>query len=311
LRKILQCPNNPQDNFLIIRQSRLDALKVERKMDQHVTLQAPWSNLSDMAHSIDHIVKQGRWLFAIAILAFGAENLIVARFGQAVVPVIPWATRPIFAYLIGAALLAAGLSIAANLQPRLAAILLGILFLICLVAFPLRNAIASPLDLGLRTLVFEILSMSGAALTLAGTLPAMKRFSQPVENAMHALITSGPYLFAISSVIFGIDHFFILQFIASLVPTWIPGSGLFWAYFTGAAFVAAGIGLATNWMARWAGALLGVMFLLWFLCLHAPRVMSFPRSHNPNEWSSAFIALGMCGGSWICAWARSQSSQRS
>jgi hypothetical protein len=29
------------------------------------------------------------------------------------------------------------------------------------------------------------------------------------------------------------------------------------------------------------------------------------HSHNPNapnECSSAFIALGMCGGSWICAW---------
>jgi uncharacterized membrane protein len=260
---------------------------------------------------MDQIVKQGRLLFAIAIMAFGTENLICARFGQAVVPVIPWVTRPFFAYVIGIALLAAGLSIAANLRAQLAAILLGVLFLLCMLAFPLPRAIASPLDIGFRTIVFEPLAMCGAAWTLAGSLPASKRHSRPVENAVDMLIKSGRFLFAISSVIFGIDHFLILRFIATLVPAWIPGSGLFWAYVTGAAFVAAGIGIAANWMARWAGTLLGTMFLLWFLFLHAPRVMSLPRSHNPNEWSSAFIALGMCGASWICAWACTQNTQDS
>jgi hypothetical protein len=258
---------------------------------------------------MDQIIKQGRLLFAIAVMAFGAENLICARFGLAVVPVIPWVTRPLFAYLVGIALLAAGLSIATNFKAQLATILLGIVFLLCALAFTLPKAIASPLDLGFRTIVFETLAMCGAAWTLAGTLPAAKRYSPPVENAVNKLIKSGRFLFAISSVIFGIDHFLILQFIATLVPTWIPGSGLFWAYFTGAAFVIAGISLAADWMARLAGTLLGTMFLLWFLLLHAPRVMSFPRSHDPNEWSSAFIALGMCGGSWICAWVHMQNPQ--
>jgi uncharacterized membrane protein len=100
--------------------------------------------------------------------------------------------------------------------------------------------------------------------------------------------------------VFGIDHFLLLRFIASLIPAWFPGA-LFWAYFTGAAFVAAGISIAIKTMDRLAAVLLGTMFLLWFLFLHAPRLMSAPRSHNPNEWSSAFIALGMCGASWIMA----------
>jgi hypothetical protein len=43
------------------------------------------------------------------------------------------------------------------------------------------------------------------------------------------------------------------------------------------------------------------MFLLWFLLLHLPRVVSYPRSHDPDEWSSAFIALAVCGVSWILA----------
>jgi uncharacterized membrane protein len=105
-------------------------------------------------------------------------------------------------------------------------------------------------------------------------------------------------------VVFGIDHFLFLAFVASLVPAWLPG-GLFWAYLTGTGFIAAGISILTKKIDRWGSFLLGTMFLLWFLLLHAPRVVMAFRSHDPNapdEWSSAFIALAMCGGSWICAW---------
>jgi len=52
------------------------------------------------------------------------------------------------------------------------------------------------------------------------------------------------------------------------------------------------------------------MFLLWFLVLHAPRVASYPKVLDPHEWSSAFIALGICGGSWILAWSLSANAIR-
>jgi len=93
--------------------------------------------------------------------------------------------------------------------------------------------------------------MSGSALTLAGTLPAEGPNFRRSESAVNGLIKSGPFLFAISAVVFGIDHFLVLGLIAGLVPKWIPG-GMFWAYFTGAAFIAAGVSIATGWMARWA-----------------------------------------------------------
>jgi uncharacterized membrane protein YphA (DoxX/SURF4 family) len=90
----------------------------------------------------------------------------------------------------------------------------------------------------------------------------------------------------------------------------MPGSGLFWAYLTGVAFVVAGLSFTTDWLSPWAGLMMGVMFLLWFLILHLPRAMSYPRSLDPAEWSSAFIALGICGGSWIAATALSEKKLR-
>jgi uncharacterized membrane protein YphA (DoxX/SURF4 family) len=253
------------------------------------------------------LIHQGRCLFAAAIIAFGIENLICAH-TRHVVTGVPWfPAAPWLAYVVGLALLAAGLSIAANINARLSATLLGIFFLLLVLIFEIHKVAIQPLDLSIRTVFFETLSMSASAFMLAGILTAEKILPSRWERVIDALIKIAPYLFAISLIAFGITHFLVLPFIASLIPSWIPGA-LFLAYFTGAAFIAAGISIATKIMACWAAFLLGLMFLLWFLLLHLPRIMSAARSHNPDEWSSAFIALGMCGGSWICArYSRTQN----
>src|SRR5262249_13436346 len=47
-------------------------------------------------------------------------------------------------------------------------------------------------------------------------------------------------------LVFGLAHFFYLDFTASMVPAWIPGGQRFWAAFTGAAHLAAGVALLTG-----------------------------------------------------------------
>ena len=246
---------------------------------------------------VERITAQGRIVFGIAMLAFGVQNFIFG-YRRMFVDGVPWFPRtPVLAYVAGAALLVVGICIIANLQARLAAIGLSVWFLLCFMDYAIFNAAGIVSDIGIRTAAFETLTMASSALMLAGILRD-NRGDDP--GVLRVLIASGPYLFAISMVIFGVDHFFILRFIASLITPWIPAK-MFWAAFTGAGFIAAGISIAVRWMDRWAGFFLGVMFLLWFLLLHLPRVLSAARMHNPNEWSSAFIALAVCGGAWICA----------
>ena len=249
------------------------------------------------------IIKQGQLVFGVAIAAFGVEGLTCVPLGLKVRGV-PWfPANQFLAYLTAIALLAGGLCIVVNFRVRLTATLLAILFLLDVLFFQLSLVVVSPMNLSVRTVCFEGLAISGSALTLAGTLCTVGSRSRPWGRIAEKLIKSGPYLFAVSSVVFGIDHFLILDFIASLVPAWLPWH-LFWAYLTGTAFIAAGISIATKWLDQWAAFLLGTMFALWFLILHSPRVVIALRSHDPNapnEWSSAFIALGMCGGCWICA----------
>jgi uncharacterized membrane protein len=124
---------------------------------------------------------------------------------------------------------------------------------------------------------------------------------------MDRIISPGRIFIAISLLVFGIQHFLYANFVATLVPAWMPGR-LFWAYFVGVAFVAAAIGAVVQRMTRPAGILLGILFFLFVVTLHITRIAA--HSRDGNEWTSGFVALAMCGVAWILAGATSLEDKR-
>ena len=108
----------------------------------------------------------------------------------------------------------------------------------------------------------------------------------------------GRIFIAIALVVFGVQHFMYGGFLAGLVPAWMPGHR-FWAYFIGVAFFAAAAGILYKIMARPAATMLGVMFFLFVVLLHIPRIIG--NSSDGNEWTSGFVALAMCGLAWVLA----------
>jgi len=253
---------------------------------------------------MDTLLKVGRLCFAISIAFFGFQYLLYGRFMGGLPPVPPWTPGGrVLAYLMGVVLLAAGLSIATLWKARLSAIGLAVLFLLCVLFLHSLHASAILYDGVDRTRAFEALALSAMAFVLAGILPLEVGFLEP-RNILNKVVTFGRMLFAISMIVFGVQHFMYAGFITFLIPSWIPGH-LFWAYFTGSAFIAAGLCIATRIFAPLAATLLGIMFLLWVLVLHAPRVVAQPR--NGDEWTSAFVALAFAGGSFILAAALSKN----
>lgn len=251
-------------------------------------------------------------IFGVAIIALGAEHLIFAttaakffpaHFRATVIPVIPWIpAHPWLAYLTGAALIAAGASILVNVKARTGALIIGGILLGAAIILHVPQMLAVPRNWALRGQVCEMLALSSAAFVLAGMSP---RASGRVRLSDSVLARVGRVLFGITAVVFGVDHFLALDLIASLIPAWMPAHLLI-ASLTGAAMIAAGVSILTRWMDEPAAFGLGAMFLLFVLTLHAPRVLAAP--HDPNEWSSALIALAMCGASWIFASAASSES---
>jgi uncharacterized membrane protein len=110
--------------------------------------------------------------------------------------------------------------------------------------------------------------------------------------------TTGRIFVAISLIVFGVQHFIYGGFVATLVPAFMPRR-LFWAYFVGVAFFAAAAGILYKLLARAAATMLGVMFFLFVVLLHIPRIIG--NSSNGDEWTQGFVALAMCGGAWILA----------
>jgi uncharacterized membrane protein len=230
------------------------------------------------------LTKLGRVLFAVSMAEFGMQYLIHALFGAGPGSGPPWTSAHLFwAYFTAIVSIVVAASIATNIQVRCAAILLAITILLRVLLVYVPKLAANPHDPGPWTSGFELLAMCGAALVLAGAPTAIKL---------------GRFLFAIPLVVFGVQHFLYARFVATLVPSWIPGH-LFWAIFVGVAFVAAAVSIAAQIKARLSATWLGIMFLLWVLVLHLPRVAASP--HNGNEWTSAFVALAMSGGAFLVA----------
>ncbi|MCU1222660.1 MAG: hypothetical protein JWQ42_753 [Edaphobacter sp.] len=250
------------------------------------------------------LMRVGRILFAVAMAFFGVQYLIFASHAAGPAPGPPWTPgSPSLAWVAGVGLLAVAVCLVTKRQGRLAATLLGVVLLLRLLLVHLPGLIARLHDPGMWTTAFEILAMCGAAFVLAGMLSGGWPRSQGWDRAVDMMSEVGRLLFAIALVVFGVQHFMYASFVAMLVPAWIPGH-LFWAYFVGVAFIAAAVSIVANRISRLAAILLGTMFLLWVILLHAPRVAA-AGPHNGNEWTSEFVALAMCGGSFVLAGALS------
>ncbi len=92
----------------------------------------------------------------------------------------------------------------------------------------------------------------------------------------------------------GIEHFVYADFVATLVPSWIPGS-MFWTFIAGIALIGAGAAIILRIKIRFVSTLTGIMIFLWFLVLHIPRAIADPTGHNGNECVSVFEALCFAG----------------
>jgi uncharacterized membrane protein len=112
-------------------------------------------------------------------------------------------------------------------------------------------------------------------------------------HGLDKLILFGPVFYAAPIAAFGTEHFTITKEIASLVPRWIPWH-LFWAYFVGACFIAAGFSLVTRIKTRLAASLLALTFFLFVVLMDAPAAAR--HAHNRFGLILTLRELSFCAG---------------
>jgi hypothetical protein len=229
----------------------------------------------------------GRILYALALLGFGIQYAFSGHLRRGL-PLCPTWLHPsgILAYMLAAVFIAAGLALLTTWRTLTISLILGLL-LLGSSALYLMHVNYVLYDGDGRTLFLECLSLAATALILHG-LSTGSRYS----------LMPGRLFFAIALVIFGIQHFLYVSFLATLVPHYLPGHHL-WVIGTGFALIAAGLSLATTIEDKYASYGLFILFFGWLILLHIPRILH--ALHNTDEWSSGFVVLAFSGTSLLLA----------
>jgi uncharacterized membrane protein len=237
------------------------------------------------------IFRPGRYLFAIALMAFGIIQFLTRAFMSSLLPVPE--TLPagkILLYALSTLFILSGAGII-MLKENKAALTAGIVFLLLLI-YPHLVILLKNLHNGGEWTVFgETAAFCGGAFIIAKQFTG-KPGPAGRSRLWNAFMKAGPLLFGIALIIFGVQHFLYADYIATLIPHWIPFP-LFWSYFVGIAFIAGAASILLKIKIRLACSLLSFMFLFWIIFVHLPRVTVSP--HTETEWTSLFVAAGFCG----------------
>lgn len=105
-------------------------------------------------------------------------------------------------------------------------------------------------------------------------------------------------LFGFGLIVFGAGHFVLLRYTASMVPGWLPWHLVF-AGFTGAALIAAGLGVMTGVFARLAAVLATVEIGAFLVLVWIPVVAGGGRSSS--DWGETLTTWVLMVGAWVMA----------
>ncbi|HEV7165690.1 MAG TPA: DoxX family membrane protein [Gammaproteobacteria bacterium] len=105
-------------------------------------------------------------------------------------------------------------------------------------------------------------------------------------------------LLGLALIAFGFSHFAYLENTASLVPGWLPGH-VFWAYFFGSTYLAAGVAMLIGVYARLAAVLTAVQIAMFTLLIWVPIVAV--RHVSADNWGEFAVSCALTAGAWVVA----------
>jgi uncharacterized membrane protein len=217
-------------------------------------------------------------LIAIAVIGWGIIHFLAGDFMAGRAPSWPENIpgKIVWAYLSGALLIVSAFVIV--LPNQKTGWLVTCLGIIILAWAGGRNLwiVLSNMDYG------GVLTNFGKAITIGSGLLLI------ANDKKRSLFTFASICIGIFFLIGGIQHFIFIDFVKTLVPSWIPGAA-FWAYLAGLGLIASGIALITGIQRKLAAMIAAYMVFIWFLVLHVPR--GFGETASFNEWLAIFESL--------------------
>ncbi len=213
-------------------------------------------------------IALGRVFVAAPLATFGGLHLAAAKGISTMVPVyMPW--RLFWAYLVGVALIATGLSLISNRMVRWSPLLCGAMLLAFVAMLQIPRTLQNPHDRIAWAVMLRDTGFAAGLLALAGS-------TRSPGAGWRTLVTAARIEFSITVLFFAIEHFLHPEFapgvpLARMTPAWIPAPRL-WGYAMGAVLLASGALLLANRWACEAAAWLGIAVAFVVVVIYVPML---------------------------------------
>lgn len=251
------------------------------------------------ARGLDKLLVFGPLCFAAPLAAFGVEHFTLTPIIASLVPSwLPW--HQLWAYLIGAGFIVAGLSMVTGILTRLSASLVALTFFLFVVTMDAPAWARVPTDRIGLTLALRELAFCGGALALASTFT-------PREATAKLLATIARFFVAIPVLVFSFEQLLHGDHVPgvplkALTPSYVP-AGAMWTYLAAVVYAVAGVLLVAGRHRRAAASWLGLTVLVVVVAVYVP-IQVVERASLGNGFNFFADTLMFCGAVLLLAGAQ-------